>query len=267
MKQSFSDLTATLEGFGLAKNEAKLYYSLVANKSGTVSNMFKDTGIHRRNIYDSLERLIEKGLVFEVLESPENHYEAVHPQKLMEILREREERLTPAVTELTNLHEAELQTDAAFIYKGVEGYKNYMRDLIRVAEPVYFLGAKALWFTPGMDLAFLENFKRTMKGKEQGYKTLFDPRVPIELPEAMEKVGGEYKVLPTGNETVGVMDVFGDHIVSFTSAGVGDFGEDGKIFVTINRDLADSYRTWFDLIWDLLPEEKGKKTPRSKKFA
>ena len=66
----------------------------------------------------------------------------------------------------------------------------------------------------------------------------------------MEKVGGQYKVLPKGSETVGVMDVFGDYIVSFTSAGVGDFGENGKIFVTINRDLANSYRTWFDLIWD-----------------
>jgi hypothetical protein len=57
-------------------------------------------------------------------------------------------------------------------------------------------------------------------------------------------------VLPAGSETVGVMDVFDDYVVSFTSAGVGDFGEDGKIFVTINKDLADSYRTWFGLIWN-----------------
>lgn len=249
MKQNISTLTEALQGFGLAKNEAKLYYSLVANRSGTVSRMFKDTGIHRRNIYDSLERLVEKGLVFEVLESPENHYEAVHPQKLMETLREREESLTPAVRDLTLLHETEPQTDAAFIYKGREGYKNYMRDLVRVGEPVYFLGAKALWFTPGMDLKFLKDFQATMELREEGYKTLFDPRVPKELPEAMEKVGGEYKVLPTGCETVGVVDIFGDHIVSFTSAGIGNFGEDGKIFVTINQDLADSYRTWFDLIW------------------
>lgn len=250
MKKDISSLTAALEQFGLAKNEAKLYYSLVANRTGTVTKMFKDTGIHRRNIYDSLERLIEKGLVFEVLESPENHYEAVHPQKLMEILREREESLTPAVYELTQLHEAEPQTDAAFIYTGREGYKNYMRDLVRVEEPVYFLGAKALWFTPGMDLKFLKDFQAAMEIKDEGYKTLFDPRVPVEIPEAMKKVGGEYKVLPAGCETVGVVDIFGDYIVSFTSAGVGNFGEDGKIFVTINRDLADSYRTWFDLIWN-----------------
>ncbi len=256
MKQNFSHLLHNLEGFGLAKNEAKLFYSLVVNRSGTVSNLFKDTGIHRRNIYDSLERLIEKGLVFEVFESTENHYEAVHPQKLMEILREREDSLTPAVRELTLLHETEPQTDAAFIYRGREGYKNYMRDMIRIGEPVYFLGAKALWFTPGIDSRFLKDFQDTMKINNHDYKTLFDPRVPIELPSAIDEVGGQYKILPVGSETVGVLDIFGDHVVSFTSAGVGDFGEDGKIFVTINRDLADSYRTWFDLIWNSAPKKK-----------
>jgi predicted DNA-binding transcriptional regulator len=250
MKKSYSDHATSLQSFGLSKNEARLYHSLVTKKTSTVTEMFKETGIHRRNIYDSLERLLEKGLLFEVLESKENTYEAVHPQKLMEILREREEQLAPTITDLTELYEAEQQTDAAFIYKGIEGYKNYMRDLIRVGEPVYFLGAKALWFTPGISTSFLKSFQTEMKHKNKGYKTLFDPRVPIELPEAMKKVGGEYKILPKGAETVGVMDVFGDHIVSFTSAGVGNFGEDGKIFVTINRDLADSYRTWFDLIWN-----------------
>lgn len=250
MKQTYSDYSSALEGFGLSKNEARLYHSLVSKKTGTVTEMFKETGIHRRNIYDSLERLLEKGLIFEVLERKENSYEAVHPQKLLEILREREESLTPAIANLTKLYEAEPQTDAAFIYKGIEGYKNYMRDLVRVGEPVYFLGAKALWFTPGISESFLKNFQQEMKGKNKRYKTLFDPRVPSELPQAMEKVGGDYKVLPKDAETVGVMDVFGDHIVSFTSAGVGNFGEDGKIFVTINRDLANSYRTWFELIWN-----------------
>lgn len=239
-----------LEALGLSKNEARLYRSLVEHRSTTVADLFKDTGIHRRNIYDSLERLLEKGLIFEVLERKENAYEAVHPQKLYEMLREREAAVSPTIDALTTSFEQEPQVDAAFIYKGREGYKNYMRDLVRVGEPVYFLGAKALWFTPGMDLRFLTDFQRTMKKQEKQYKTLFDPRVPKELPEAMEKVGGQYKVLPTGCETVGVMDVFGDYVVSFTSAGVGDFGEDGKIFVTINRDLADSYRTWFDLIWN-----------------
>ena len=239
-----------LEAIGLSKNEARLYRSLVEGKTTTVGELFKDTGIHRRNIYDSLERLLEKGLIFEVLERKENAYEAVHPQKLYEMLRERESAVSPTIEALTTSFEQTPQTDAAFIYKGREGYKNYMRDLVRVGEPVYFLGAKVLWFTPGIDLRFLTDFQRTMKGKEKEYKTLFDPRVPKELPEAMEKVGGQYKVLPKGSETVGVMDVFGDYVVSFTSAGVGDFGEDGKIFVTINRDLADSYRTWFELIWN-----------------
>jgi len=35
---------------------------------------------------------------------------------------------------------------------------------------------------------------------------------------------------------------------------VGNFGEKGSIFVMVNHDLAETYRTWFQLIWDLCPE-------------
>lgn len=249
MKHAQTDTVAQLEKFGLSKNEARLYYSMVVSKNRTVSNLSRETTIHRRNIYDVLERLIEKGLVFEIMESPENKYEPVNPNKLLEILKERETELAPVISSLATLHEQEPQKNAAFIYKGIEGYKNYLRDLIRVGEPVYFLGAKALWYTPGIDVAFLKNFQREMEKKKIGYKTLFDPRVPAILPSAIENIGGAYKVLPKGSETVGVLDVFGDHIVSFTSVGVGNFGEDGTIFVIVNRDLADSYRTWFDVLW------------------
>ena len=55
------------------------------------------------------------------------------------------------------------------------------------------------------------------------------------------------------NKMPGVCDIFGDYVVTFTSVDVGNFGEDGTVYVMINKQLADSYRTWFQLIWDLLP--------------
>jgi hypothetical protein len=107
-----------------------------------------------------------------------------------------------------------------------------------------------LWYTPGIGPQFLKNFISTNKNKKKKYYTLYDPRVPERIPQALKGVGGEYKVLPKGYETVGVLDIFGDYIVTFTSADVGNFGEDGLIYVMINKQLAESYRTWFKFIWD-----------------
>ena len=67
-------------------------------------------------------------------------------------------------------------------------------------------------------------------------------------------VGGEYKILPAKYATPGVTDIFGDYVVTFTSLDIGNFGEDGSIFVMINSELAETYRTWFQLIWDLCPK-------------
>jgi len=241
------------EQIGLSPNEAKIYECLLENRKATVSTISLKANVHRRNVYDALNRLIEKGLVFRIIGEGENRFEAVNPQKLMEVLKEKEHALEKSLPDLHKLFTREPAGEAVFIYKGLEGYKNYRRDLLRVGKEVCFLGAKALWRTPSISPSLHQEFKREFAKKKIQYKTLFDPRVPEELPEALKDVGGEIKVLPKGYETVGVVDIFGDRIATFTSEGVGNFGENGSIIIMINKQLADSYRTWFNLIWDLCP--------------
>lgn len=74
--------------------------------------------------------------------------------------------------------------------------------------------------------------------------------MPTVFPQALKDVGGEYKVIPSKYPTPGVVDIFGDYVVTFTSVDVANFGEDGTIYVMINRQLAETYRMWFKFIWD-----------------
>jgi len=244
----YSDI---FEKLGLTPNEAKIYETLVtSSKELSVASISVQANVHRRNVYDALSRLVNKGLVFQIPERLEHLYRAVHPNKLLEVLKEQEHQLQSVLPALCRAYETEPPHEAVYIYKGLEGYKNYRRDLLRVSEEVYFLGAKALWLTPGIPEHFHFDFKKQFAKKKIPYKTLFDPRVPLELPQALKQVGGEYKVLPSGYDTVAVVDIFGDHVVTFTSEGVGNFGEHGSIFVMVSRDLAESYKKWFLLIWN-----------------
>jgi len=45
-----------LEELGLAKNEAKVYLNLLRLGSASVGKSTAESGVHRRNVYDSLER-------------------------------------------------------------------------------------------------------------------------------------------------------------------------------------------------------------------
>ncbi len=245
-----------LENIGLSPNEAKIYETLLAAGEIGVSEISLKAAVHRRNVYDALNRLTEKGLVFRIFQKGENQFRAVTPDKLAEVLAEKEHALANVLPEMRKLYDAKPLEEAAYIYKGLEGFKNYMRDMARVAEDTYFLGAKGLWFSPGIEKQYLEDFQSAMHHKKKKYYTLYDWRVKEKLPQAFKKVRGEYKILPKKYSAKGHTDVFGDYVVTFVSTDIGNFGEDGKIFVMIHPQLAETYRTWFKLIWDLLPSGK-----------
>jgi sugar-specific transcriptional regulator TrmB len=245
-----------LENLGLSPNEAKIYESLLDIGRASVSAISKKSNIHRRNVYDAINRLLEKGLIFQIFQKGENNYEAVNPDKLSEILQEKQDQLADILPGLRNAYKKQPSEEMAFIYKGVEGYKNYMRDLVRVGKPVYFLGAKALWFTPLVSVSFLNNFKKEMERKKVNYFTIFDHRVNDKMPEAIAKVGGEYRILPKEYSTPGVCDIFGDYVVTFNSVDVGNFSKDVTIFVMKNKELAENFRVWFKFIWDNLKKDE-----------
>ena len=65
----------------MAKNEAIIYETLVDKGDLSVSDIARESGINRRNIYDTLNRLLEKGLTYEIKLPKETIYKAVEISK------------------------------------------------------------------------------------------------------------------------------------------------------------------------------------------
>lgn len=242
-----------LQEIWMSKNEAKIYESVLEIWESSISDITKKTWIHRRNIYDTVSRLTEKWIIFPIFGNKENTYAAAEPQKIYEMLHEKQMIFEKILPYLNDARNKQPPKEAAFIYKWIEGYKNYMRDLARVGEDCYFLGAKWNWMTPGIPFDLERNFQEVMKRKWKISKIIFDPRVR-ERKDIQETASGEYRFLPEWYKTPWVVDVFGDHVVTFNSAGVWNFWENGTIFVMVNQELANSYRAWFEFIWDSCPK-------------
>lgn len=245
--------SSVLQEIGLSKNEALLYEALLKLRSGSVGELSHETKIHRRSIYDTIDRLVKKGLVFHVMSKGENSYEPVDPAKLVELVEEKRNKLNGIMDEMNSFYHEQPHLEAAFIYKGVEGFKNYLRDTLDVHEDMYLLGAKGCWFDPRLE-GFIDGFLRQAVQKNITYHHLFDYEVKDQLPGLPEKVGGPYKFLPENFSTPSMVDVFGDHVVSFTGAGIGRISDNITIFVNISRPLATSYKTWFDFMFQHCPD-------------
>jgi len=136
---------AGLEALGLNKSEAKIYTVAIQLGRTNVSAIARKTGINRRNIYDTLSTLIDKGLIFQIIGEREGTYAAVEPSKLLELIQTKELALESIMPSLEQRFASPSPGENAVIYKGIDGFKNYLEDILTTEKDVYCLSAKGGW--------------------------------------------------------------------------------------------------------------------------
>lgn len=248
------------ESLGMSPNEAKMYESLVEKGESSISEIALSAGIHRRNAYDAIQRLIDKGLCFQIIASNEHRYNAVDPDKLVELLTEKQQDLQTILPDLKKKFGQRVAPEEAYIYRGIEGQKNIFRDILHTGEDSYFIGAKAGWIDPRLDAARTVFFKEARR-KNIKLHGLFD----YELQSRPDLVGKFtvatplYRFLPKEYSTDSGVQIFGDYVVSYTNLGIGTTNDDVVFFVIRSHSLAESYRTWFRFMWKCSLPTKTKK--------
>ena len=112
--------------------------------------------VHRRNVYDALNRLIEKGLVFAYFKrrTPVSGSDAGQAGRSFGRKRQKLSKILPDLKIFINQNPRKKRV----YLQRQEGYKNFClydtggrRHLL--------LGAKALWFTPWVEKQYLEDYQ------------------------------------------------------------------------------------------------------------
>ena len=245
----------TLESLGLSPNEAKIYLALVEHGESSIGTIAVFAKVHRRNAHDAMNRLINKGLCFQIFSTNENKYNAVDPDKLLELYAEKERKLQQILPALKHKFGKRIAAEEAYIYRGLEGQKNVWRDIARIGEDSYFIGAKGGWFDHRHEKelgtarkVFFEEANR----KKIEFIQLFDYGVQTEMKDFPNYFPGKlkYRFLPKEYSTTSGIGIFGDQIVTYTGLALGKVDENAVFFVIKSKDLAESYRTWFWYMWE-----------------
>ena len=251
--------TELFQTLGMAKNEAEIYETLVKEGELGVGAISQKSGIHRRNVYDTLNRLLEKGLVFEILESKENRYQAVHPNKLAEFIQEKQQAIASAMPDLEKMFNTTPAKESVYIYKGIEGWKNNIRDILRIGQDVYVIGAKGAWSDPRLRSTVEQATKEFTKKNMQLYviyehQALQEVDLNISLLNKNNNL--HYKIMPEKYPTSVGIEIFGDRTVLLSNIGFSHIDEHASLTVVINQQIADAFRTWFQLMWDVSEENE-----------
>mgnify|MGYP001585549278 CR=1 FL=1 len=243
-----------LQKIGLSLNESRVYEALLQTGESNVNTISIKSKVHRRNVYDSINKLIEKGLASETFVKGERLFKPTDPERLKEIIKERETALDTFLPEMKQLYSSVEPEAEAYLFRGVEGVKNYLQLILQEKQPVYFIGAKAMWLDPRLK-HYLPHFDKERKALGIKFMHLFDYEVREQKPEILKLVGKPYKFLPKNYSSPTMVDIFGDYVVTFVGAKPGQLYEEPLMFVMKSKLLADGYRKFFQFMWDFCPND------------
>lgn len=235
-----------LQTMGLNTNEAKVYEALLKLGVTTANKIALEAKIQRRNVYDTIKKLKEKGLCSEYVEENIKKFKAINPQRLLDMLKEKEEALQQTLPKMVEHYEAISKVEEAIVYRGMEAIKNLYWDVVKVGEDYYTIGARGNWLDPQWKF-FLPKFdkerlKKGIKFHHLFYHELKDPKHPR---HAITKIlkNSKHRFLPKGFTSSCSIIIYGNRVGSMT------WGEEPMVVVTISDVIAEGYKNYFEFMW------------------
>jgi HTH-type transcriptional regulator, sugar sensing transcriptional regulator len=134
-----------LKEAGLTENESKVYLALLDLGPSLAGQISRKSGLHRRTVYDTTEMLIKKGLIGYILKNNRRLFSASDPMRLLEIIKEKENLVSPIVASLQEKFTKTHEKEETNFYKGKEGLKTVFEDQLNSRDKeILILGASPL---------------------------------------------------------------------------------------------------------------------------
>jgi sugar-specific transcriptional regulator TrmB len=213
-----------------------VYLALLELGPSLAGSISRKTGIHRRNVYDITERLIQKGLIGYILKNNRRLFEAANPERFKEILNEKQKILDEGLGELNFLYQKTKEKQETNFYKGIEGLKTVFQDQLNSKE-ILILGASksAFEILPFYFKWYDEDrVKRKIKARIIASEKL-GKKIPL----------SEIKYLPQKYANPLAINIYGNKVAII-------FWKKIPTAVVINeKEIADSYRQYFELMWKI----------------
>jgi sugar-specific transcriptional regulator TrmB len=131
---------------GLTKNESLIYLALLKLGKAKSGDLVREARVSGGKIYETLYKLIDKGLIKEYSENGIKNFEANNPSSLLEYIDEKrknletkEKSLKKILPSLTNI-QASNSDSSTFFFKGIRGIKSNVYSALQNAESIKIMG-------------------------------------------------------------------------------------------------------------------------------
>lgn len=239
-----------LREIGLSKNEAKIYQTLLELGPSFIGEISSKTKIHRRNIYDSIEKLKEKGFASWTIKNNRKYFEAVDPKRVMNIFDERKEKIEsiiPLIKRRKNLESQNVR-----VYTGVEGRKIVFEDKLNCKEEQLVLGAHQ----PSKRISrYVKLYHKRRIAKKIPLKMLYLPN-ELEAAKYFSKLKYiKVRILPKMLSKIPIaINIYENKVAFFTD----NAEKQSHLTILIeDKNLNKDFRNYFHALWNISKKLKN----------
>jgi sugar-specific transcriptional regulator TrmB len=235
--------TGVLKELGLTDTEIKVYLALLESEQCLASSISKKADVERSVTYHILEKLMRKGLISYVIKENRKYFSAAEPKKLHDLIKEKENSLNELIPELNKIIKRSEEPLSIEVFRGKEGFKTVLDDLIKHKKPYYIIG----YTGTGPKIAsfwYIYWNKRRIKNKVWRYLLI---NKGDENMEALKYPLTKVKFLPskTIQEKSSIIIYDDDKVLLFLP-----LIEFAGIRIK-NRETHEAYKQYFDALWKL----------------
>jgi len=119
-----------LEDLGLTNAEIKIYLALLELGTSTAGPIIDKTQLQSSVVHNTLNKLVEKGLISYIQEGQRRHYQAAEPKHLLDFINQKKERFEQILPELLLKQKTAKEKPEANLFKGIRGIKELLMILL-----------------------------------------------------------------------------------------------------------------------------------------
>lgn len=230
-----------LEDLGLNKNEARVYLALNELGTSTVHNIANKSGVHRTNVYDSLKKLIGRGLVSFMVREKVNYYETTPPENLLNMLKHKETELKRIMPQLKLREKMAQHEGQTFILKGAQAFLSAMNNLLESGDTVKIYGAPP----PENMKPHVGLFHQDRIQKKIPIQVIYDFNDKERIKFARKMPLTEVKFCFQQFKSPVTNLVCGDKVL------LALWTKSPYVIQINNREIAEAYKNYFDMLWSI----------------
>lgn len=231
-----------LKELGLTDNETEIYLALLQYRILNPTQLAEKTGLHRSYIYDTLERLLDRGIINTILINNKKNYQAVNPRILREIFELKLRHLDSILPKLSALFKSVKEETKVELHRGKRVYRTLIKDLlanIKKNDNVYLFGVNED-ILETVEPIYLKQYFNIIKEKNVKEKIII-----ARGGKKLQELNLQYRELDPKylGETTTV--IYQSKVFIFI------LGNPYYLIIIESRKVANTYKKQFNLLWNI----------------